>query len=381
MENVALIVAAGRGTRLGGDVPKQYQPICGAPMLVHTLRALLRSDHIDGVCVVINEQDQALYAAAMKLIEDGRLLPPAMGGETRAQSVKNGLDQISEVSPRNVLIHDAARPFLSAALVNSLIDTLKDHEGAFPAIAIADALWNTSDGLRPVDRDNLVRAQTPQAFRFETILKAHQTGSPDARDDVEIARNAGAEVVPVEGEEANFKVTTQEDLNRAEAAMTETPDIRIGNGFDVHAFEAGDAVILNGIRIPHNRGLKGHSDADVGMHAITDAIYGALAAGDIGQWFPPSDPQWKGAASDIFLKHAVSLAAERDFQITHIDCTLICEEPKIGPHAKKMREELSRISGLEMSRISVKATTSERLGFTGRGEGIAAQATATLFKR
>lgn len=379
MENAALIVAAGRGTRAGGGTPKQYRALAGRPMLEHTLKAVLAHDRIDIVAVVIRPDDAEDFAAVRASVDDGRVLDAVHGGDTRAGSVRNGLAVLAEYAPQNVHIHDAARPFLPVAVLDRLIGALAAHDGAFPALDVVDALWMKPD-LTPVARDNLLRAQTPQSFAFDKIRQAHDKGDPDAADDVAVARAAGLDVVAVQGDEANFKVTTSDDLTRAEAQLRSTPDIRVGSGFDVHAFTDGADVILNGVRIPHDRALKGHSDADVAMHAITDAIYGALAEGDIGQWFPPSDAEWKGAASDIFLRHAVARCAERGFEISHLDCTIICETPKIGPHATAMREELSRITGLEVGRISVKATTSERLGFTGRGEGIAAQAAATLVR-
>ncbi len=377
MRNAAIIVAAGRGHRAGGAIPKQYVQMGTKTILARSIEAMLDHPQIDAVLVVIHEDDRQLYEAALTDITDDRIRPPVVGGETRAISVRNGLEALEKANPQHVFIHDAARPFLTKDTIDHLITALAQHDGAFPAIPVADALWH-ADTMAPQDRSGLIRAQTPQSFKFSKILTAHRNGQPDARDDVEIAVKAGLRVEPVTGDEGNFKVTTQDDLNRAQQRLIDPPDIRVGHGYDVHAFTEGNAVILNGVEIPHSRSLKGHSDADVAMHAITDAIYGALAEGDIGQWFPPSDPQWKGAASDIFLKHAVERAQARGFQITHIDCTLICEEPKIGPHAQAMRQALSGITGLEQGRISVKATTSEQLGFTGRREGIAAQATATL---
>jgi len=293
--------------------------------------------------------------------------------------VRNGLEDLSQTAPQYVYIHDGARPFLSVELMERLQRSLKDHHGAFPAIPVADALWQ-KEGLEPVSRDGLLRAQTPQAFHYKEILEAHRNGDPQALDDVEIALSAGLTVSDVLGDERNFKVTTQDDLERADALARPSFDVKMGQGFDVHAFEPGDFVILNGVKIPFDKALKGHSDADVAMHALTDAIYGALAEGDIGQWFPPSQEKWKGAASDIFLKHAMERVKERGFQVSHLDCTIICEMPKIGPHALAMRESLAEITGLPIDKISVKATTSERLGFTGRGEGIASMATATLLK-
>ena len=293
---------------------------------------------------------------------------------------------MTETPPDLVLIHDVARPLVSADLITRVIEALSDYKAAAPALAVTDALWRgeNSKVLGTQDRAGLYRAQTPQGFRFADILAAHRSHTGPAADDVEVARKAGIDVAIVEGDEANFKITHPGDFARAEAMLEPKMDIRTGSGFDVHAFrtgeEPGDHVVLCGVSVPHDAGLLGHSDADVGMHALTDAIYGALAEGDIGQHFPPSDPQWKGAASEIFLAHAAQLARTRGFQISNVDVTLICEEPKIGPHTLAMRQELSRIMGLGSDRISVKATTSERLGFTGRKEGIAAQAVATLVR-
>jgi 2-C-methyl-D-erythritol 4-phosphate cytidylyltransferase/2-C-methyl-D-erythritol 2,4-cyclodiphosphate synthase len=279
-----------------------------------------------------------------------------------------------------VLIHDVARPCASAALISRVLEALKAHEGAAPALPVTDALWRGAGGLvaGTQARDGLFRAQTPQGFRFAAILEAHRAHPGGAADDVEVARAAGIDVAIVAGDEANLKITAPEDFARAEKELQGTMDVRLGNGYDVHRFGEGDHVMLCGVKVPHGRGLMGHSDADVGMHALTDAIYGALAEGDIGRHFPPSDPRWKGAESHIFLRHAADLAAARGYRIGNADVTLVCEYPKIGPHALAMQEELSRIMGLEPGRVSVKATTSERLGFTGREEGIAALATVTL---
>ena len=308
------------------------------------------------------------------------------GGKTRAASVLAGLEAADDLGATHVLIHDAARPLVPEAVITSVLQALKDAPGAAPALPVVDALWRGMDFVEGTqEREGLWRAQTPQGFHLAPLLAAHRDHGGTAADDVEVARHAGLDVAIVAGDERNFKITGPEDFARAElflagSAKGKPMDIRTGNGFDVHRFGPGDHVTLCGIDIPHERGLQGHSDADVGLHTITDAIYGALARGDIGQHFPPSDPQWKGAASHIFLEHACALAREEGFALTHVDCTLICEEPKIGPHADAMRERLSQIMELEVSRISVKATTSERLGFTGRGEGIAALATATLVK-
>ena len=302
------------------------------------------------------------------------------GGADRAASVRAGLDALTQEAPDRVLIHDVARPCVSQPVIEAVLAALDQHSGAAPALPVTDALW-TGDGTRVTgtrDREGLYRAQTPQGFRFAEILAAHRAHPGGAADDVAVARAAGLEVAITPGDETNLKITTPEDFSRVDSYLRGNMDIRLGNGFDVHAFEDGDHVILCGIRIPHSHKLKGHSDADVGMHAVTDAIYGALAEGDIGRHFPPSDPQWKGAASEIFLRHAVELARERGFGIGNIDLTLICERPKIGPHADEMTQKMAKIMTLDAGWISIKATTSERLGFTGREEGIAALATATL---
>lgn len=391
MQTAGIIVAAGRGTRLGGPIPKQYCAIAGASVLQHTLRAMLAHPGTDAVLVVIHPDDAVLYAEAVAGIADPRLFPPVHGAETRALSVRAGLEALAPLGPRLVLIHDAARPFVSADVIDGVLGALGHAPAALPAVPVVDALWRAGEGSSaeaPVARTGLWRAQTPQGFHFEAILAAHRTHGGDAADDVAVARTAGLAVALVPGDEANFKITTADDLARAERQMAEhhaagrgkQMDIRTGNGFDVHAFGPGDGLMLCGVPVPHDRGLVGHSDADVGLHALTDAIFGALGEGDIGQWFPPSDPQWKGAASDIFLARAAARAAERGFAITHVDVTIICERPKVGPHAAAMREAVAKAAGLAVERVSVKATTSERLGFTGRGEGIAAIATATLVK-
>lgn len=381
MNIAALIVAAGRGTRAGGDIPKQYQLLNGTPILTRTVDRFLSHPAVTDVCVVIHPDDRPLFAAAM-----GDRLPDLLavdGAESRDGSVRAGLAALPDGTDF-VLIHDGARPLVSDAVIDRVIVALADHDGAAPALSVTDALWRGADGrvAAPHPRDGLYRAQTPQGFRLAAIRAAHAAQTAPAADDVEVALAAGLDVAIVDGEEDNLKITHAGDFARAERILKETApmDIRTGNGFDVHRFWEGDHVWLCGVKIPHDRALKGHSDADVGMHAVTDAIYGALADGDIGQHFPPSDPQWKGAASHIFLEHAVALAAERGFTITHADCTLICEYPKVGPHAAAMKAEMARIMGMSPDRISVKATTSEKLGFTGRGEGIAAIATATLVK-
>jgi 2-C-methyl-D-erythritol 4-phosphate cytidylyltransferase/2-C-methyl-D-erythritol 2,4-cyclodiphosphate synthase len=380
MRTAGLIVAAGRGERLGGDTPKQYLPLGRGTVLSRSVGALLANPAIDALRVVIHPADRGRYDDALRSVADPRLLPPVAGGASRAESVLAGLESLAEVAPDRVLIHDAARPFAGPEVIAGVLAALDDAPGAVPALPVVDALWRGSDNRarNPVPRAGLWRAQTPQGFHFAGILAAHRAHAGEVADDVAVARAAGLEVRIVPGSEANFKITTAADLERANAGGV--MDIRIGNGFDVHAFGPGAGVTLCGVAVPFDRALVGHSDADVGMHALTDAIFGALAEGDIGRWFPPSDPTWKGAASGIFLERAMERAASRGFAVSHLDLTLVCEAPKIGPHAEAMRNALARITAVEPDRISVKATTSERLGFTGRGEGIAAFATATLVR-
>lgn len=380
MKIAGLIVAAGRGTRAGGGIPKQYRQLDGQPVLRRAVNALLAHHSVDTVQVVIHPDDTELYENAVNGITQVR--PACIGGVERHDSVLAGLNALKETAPDLVLIHDAARPLVSTAVISGVIDALTIHEGAFPALQVVDALWRGEGTIKtPENRDRLWRAQTPQGFRFAAILAAHNALDTPALDDVAVAHNAGLSVAITSGSENNFKITGPDDFARAERLLKDDMDIRTGNGFDVHRFGEGAFVTLCGVDIPHSHGLVGHSDADVAMHTVTDAIFGALAEGDIGQWFPPSEPQWKGAASDIFLRKSIERASERGFMITHIDCTIICEMPKIGPHAPAMRERMAEIIGVDIDRVSVKATTSEKLGFTGRGEGIAAMATATLVKK
>lgn len=356
-------------------------------MLTHTLRALLSVPEIDNVLTVVHEDDAALYRDAA--VEDARLLEPALGGAERALSVLAGLEALSEDPPEKIMIHDAARPFISPSVIKDVLRALDDADGAIAALPVVDALRRSVPGRSgdlydaPVDRDGVWRAQTPQAFRFDAILAAHRANAdPKAADDAEIARAAGLSVQLVEGDPDNFKITTPRDFAYAERQLERRlEETRIGEGYDVHALVAGDGVILCGVRIPFEKSLSGHSDADVGMHALTDAIFGAIAEGDIGRWFPPSEAKWKGAASEIFLAKAVERVRTRGGRIINVDLTIICERPKIGPHADAMRAELARIMAVDIGRVSVKATTSERLGFTGREEGIAAMATATVALR
>ncbi|MEX5728986.1 2-C-methyl-D-erythritol 4-phosphate cytidylyltransferase/2-C-methyl-D-erythritol 2,4-cyclodiphosphate synthase [Rhodovulum iodosum] len=380
MKTTAIIVAAGRGTRAGGARPKQYQDLAGRAVLARTIEAFAAHPRVDALVVVLHPEDGDLFAEAVAGLD--LEVTTVSGGATRDASVQAGLGAVAP-GTEAVLIHDGARPLISAAVIDRVLDALSAHPGAAPALPVTDALWQGGNGrvLAPRHRGGLYRAQTPQGFLLRAIQAAHAAHPGGAVDDVEVALAAGLDVGIVEGEEDNLKITHPDDFVRAERVLREREmDIRTGNGFDVHAFCAGDAVILCGIAVPHDRALKGHSDADVGMHAVTDAIYGALADGDIGQHFPPSDPQWKGAASDIFLKHAVGRATDRGYRIANADLTLICERPKIGPHAAAMRAEMARLMGIDEGRMSVKATTSEKLGFTGRQEGIAALATVTLVK-
>ena len=374
----AIVVAGGRGTRAGGAIPKQYNDLAGVPVIARTIGALDQAVDLAQIVTVIHPDDSSLFEQARP--ETRADLSAVEGGNSRAASVKNGLKAL-QAGVDLVLIHDAARPLVTRAVVHGVITALADHDGAAPALKVTDALWRGEDIVTgTADRDGLWRAQTPQGFHLSAIRAAHEAHSGDAADDVEVARAAGLRVAITQGDEANLKITRREDFARAALFLENSMDIRTGNGFDVHAFGEGDHVMLCGVAIPHERGLKGHSDADVGLHTLTDAIYGALAEGDIGTHFPPSDPQWKGAESHIFLTHAVDLAASKGFVITHADLTLMCEEPKIGPNAAAMRARVAQLLRIDLGRVSVKATTTERLGFTGRKEGIAALATVTLVK-
>ncbi|WP_374448699.1 bifunctional 2-C-methyl-D-erythritol 4-phosphate cytidylyltransferase/2-C-methyl-D-erythritol 2,4-cyclodiphosphate synthase [Stella sp.] len=377
----ALVVAAGRGLRFGGALPKQYGRLAGRPVLRHAVEALLRHPGVDGVRVVIHPDDRELYEAATAGLA---LADPVAGGATRADSVRSGLEALVPVAPRCVLVHDGARPLVDPDLVSRVLAALDDHAGAVPAVPVADTLKRAAgDGTvaETVARAGLWRAQTPQGFHFQRLLAVHR-GRPaglEPTDDAQLLELAGEPVVLVPGSEDNIKITHDGDLARAER-MLQGPagEIRVGTGFDVHAFAAGDHVWLGGLRIAHDRGLAGHSDADVALHALTDAVLGAIGAADIGHHFPPSDPQWRGAASDRFLAHAAGLVAARGGAVVHVDLTIVCERPKIGPHRAAMVARIAGILGIAPDRVSVKATTTEGLGFTGRREGIAAQAVATV---
>jgi 2-C-methyl-D-erythritol 4-phosphate cytidylyltransferase/2-C-methyl-D-erythritol 2,4-cyclodiphosphate synthase len=384
-----LVVAGGRGVRLGAERPKQYLSCAGRPLIVHTLEALTASFPFSAVTVVIRPDDRALYDQAIAYLRPSAaaaLGPPAIGGATRQQSVLAGLEALAAAEPEIVLIHDAVRPFPSSALIARAIEAAERHGAAAPGTPMSDTVKQVdADGrvLATPPRSALRAVQTPQAFRLPLILAAHRRAAAanvgDLTDDVAVAEWAGAPAYVFEGDPANVKVTTMQDLGAAEARLTASlGETRVGQGFDVHAFGPGDHMWLCGVRVAHSAALSGHSDADVGLHALADAIYGALADGDIGAHFPPSDPQWKGAASKIFLAHAAERVRMRGGAILHLDATLICEAPKIGQHREAMRASVSEIAGLDVGRVAVKATTTERLGFTGRSEGIACLATATV---
>jgi 2-C-methyl-D-erythritol 4-phosphate cytidylyltransferase / 2-C-methyl-D-erythritol 2,4-cyclodiphosphate synthase len=378
----AVVVAGGRGLRAGGDLPKQYRTLGQAPVLRQTLGLFAEHAEISWVQPVIHREDGALYTEAAQGLA---VLPPAFGGATRQASVRAGLEALAERNPAIVLVHDAARPFASPQLVSRAIAAAASG-AAIPGIAVTDTIKEVDSDetvVRTLDRVRLRGIQTPQAFAYAALLAAHRqaadAGREDFTDDAALAEWAGMAVGVFEGEAGNIKLTTADDFARAEArALAALGDIRTGNGYDVHAFADGDHVWLGGVRIPHDRGVTGHSDADVGLHALVDAILGAIADGDIGAHFPPSDPQWKGASSDRFLKFAVERVGRRGGRVVHLDLTVVCEAPKVGPHRDAMRARIAEIAGISIDRVGVKATTSEQLGFTGRREGIVAMATATV---
>jgi len=371
----ALIVAAGSGTRAGGDLPKQYVPIAGKAVLAHAIDALQAHGGIDEVRVVIGAGQEQLYAAA---IGARTLGAPVIGGASRRESVANGL---AATDSDHVLIHDAARPFLPSPVIDRLLAALNEVPGAVPVLPVADTLAETGESLgATVPRDRLARVQTPQAFRTDAIRAAHAAwdAAQEATDDAQIARAAGLIVKTVEGSPSLDKLTYPADFAAAEQRLAASMISRTALGFDVHGFTEGDHVWIGGIRLAHSRALAGHSDADVGLHALTDALLGTIGDGDIGTHFPPSDPKWRGAASHLFLTHARDLIAAKSGRIDHVDLTIICEEPKVGPHRAAIRARVAELLGLAETKISIKATTTERLGFTGRREGIAAQALATV---
>jgi 2-C-methyl-D-erythritol 4-phosphate cytidylyltransferase/2-C-methyl-D-erythritol 2,4-cyclodiphosphate synthase len=370
-------MAAGSGSRFGAARPKQFARLAGKSVLRHAAEALLRDGGVDALLPVCAPEDTAEVSA---LLEGLPALPPIAGGATRQASVRAGLEALAGDPPQVVLVHDAARPFVPSGTVAALQAALAGHPGAIPAQPVTDTLKRAETGIiaATVPRVGLFRAQTPQAFRFATLLAAHRTAKTEATDDAQLLEAAGLPVALVAGHEQNIKITWPEDLARMEAAMTPPLLPRIGTGFDVHRLVAGRPMVLCGVTIPGPMGLDGHSDADVGLHALCDAIYGALAEGDIGRWFPPSEAQWKDADSARFLLHAAGRIAARGGVLANADVTLICERPKITPHATAMRERLAALLAVPVDRISVKATTTERLGFPGRGEGIAAQAAVCL---
>ena len=375
----ALVVAAGSGSRFGGELPKQYLPLAGASVLRHAVAPFARHPRLAGVMVVIRPEDAARFTQATAGLH---VLSPVPGGPTRQDSVRLGLEALVPHQPHRVLIHDGARPLVDMPQIDRVIDGLERAPAAVPALAMRDTVKRAAGGWvrETVDRSLLWRAQTPQGFAFTQILAAHRRmAKTTMTDDSALAEAAGLTPLLIAGSEDNLKVTTADDLAAAERLINaRRGDVRVGQGFDVHGFGPGDHVTICGVAIPHSAGLVGHSDADVGLHAATDALLGAIGAGDIGLHFPPSDPRWRGAASDRFLRHAADLVAARDGIVAAIDVTLICERPKIGPHRSAMIERVAAILGIAAGRVSIKATTTDRLGFTGRAEGIAAQAVATV---
>lgn len=383
----ALIVAAGRGLRAGGDGPKQYRLIGGRPVLDHALAPFLAQPTIHRIAVVIGAGDEARYGSAVAHITDDRLSPPTPGGETRQDSVRLGLEALAEAGFDGlVLVHDAARPFVSAALIGAAIKAVgTDGIAAIPALPVTDTIKRIDAAGQIAEtppRDRLVSVQTPQAFRFGALLAAHQAafaaGQAGFTDDAALMEWAGHPVTTFPGEPANVKLTHPEDFVRAGASAGASLVVRVGTGYDVHAFSDGDHVWLGGIRIAHDRGVLAHSDGDVALHALTDALLGALAEGDIGTHFPPSDPQWKGAASHRFLSFAAERVRQRGGRIDFLDLTIVCEAPKVGPHREAIREAIAVAAGIRVDQVAIKATTSERMGFTGRREGLAALGTATV---
>lgn len=381
-----IVVAAGKGERAqdGSPEPKQYRTVAGVPVLTRTVSAMLESERVDRVVVVIHPDHGDRYAALG--LADPRLLAPVTGGTTRQASVLAGLKALAPHRPHLVLIQDAARPFADAGIVTAVIDALGNHEGALPVLAVTDTIKKSLDGqvvATTEDRRQLFAAQTPQGFRFGQIFSAHmraETVRREFTDDAEIAEWAGLRVAMVPGSPRNFKITHSDDFARAERLIEgQRPmETRIGTGYDVHPLEPGDAVWLCGVRIPHTAKLQGHSDADVALHALTDAILGAIGQGDIGTHFPPSDMRWKGAASTVFLKHAGALVSALGGRIVNLDVTIVAEAPRIGPHVPAMRSAIADALGISASRVAVKATTNEKLGFIGREEGIVSMASASV---
>jgi 2-C-methyl-D-erythritol 4-phosphate cytidylyltransferase/2-C-methyl-D-erythritol 2,4-cyclodiphosphate synthase len=372
-----VIVAAGKGLRLGAPVPKQYLPIAGKPLIEHTIDRFLGHQNIDFIQLVIDPDERERYGAYRSR---EKMLEPVGGGSSRQQSVRFGLEALKSHAPDHVLIHDGARPLLSSTLIDRLIGALDRHGAVLPVLKVADTLKQV-EGNRVCgdqNRDLLVRAQTPQAFHFDLILDAHiRTNGASFTDDAGIATHLGHDVHIIEGEESNYKITHSADFRRAERDLGQQRRWRSAQGYDVHRLVEGRPLVLGGIQIPFEKGLDGHSDADVALHALTDAILGLTANGDIGSHFPPSDPKWKNASSDRFLIHSVELLRAAGGELDHADLTIVCEHPKIGPHREAMQARIAELVGLDPTEVSIKATTNERLGFLGRGEGIAALATAS----
>ncbi|WP_053239677.1 bifunctional 2-C-methyl-D-erythritol 4-phosphate cytidylyltransferase/2-C-methyl-D-erythritol 2,4-cyclodiphosphate synthase [Pleomorphomonas koreensis] len=387
-----ILAAAGRGARAAaaGEPPKQYRTLCGRPVIARTIAAFLGHPGVDRLLAVIHPDDRDLYAAAIAGLDDPRLLPPVFGGADRQASCLAGLEALSADAPDLVLIHDAVRPFIGAAAIDRVIGALGREVAVLAGVPVTDTVKRADDDGyvgETVPRQNLWRAATPQGFRYAEIVAAHRAlsarGVTGITDDAAVAEMAGHRVWLVDGGADNVKLTTPEDFAMAEQrlsteAFLATPDVRVGTGYDVHVLEPGDGVTLGGVFIPHDHRLKGHSDADVALHALTDAILGALGDGDIGQHFPPSDQRWRGAASRLFLEDAVRRVRERGGILAHCDVTLIAEAPKVGPHREAMRAAIAEACGITIDRVGVKATTNEGLGFAGRREGIAAIATATV---
>jgi len=378
----ALIVAAGRGSRAGHDLPKQYARLGGKTMLQRTVEALASHPAIGAVLVVIGPGDAPLYHDAVGGLP--KLLPPVEGGATRQQSVLNGLEALAGRAPRLVLVHDAARPFIAAAVIERVIAACDAAHGAIPVAPVTETVKRIENGIvtATVPREALATAQTPQGFPYGPLLAAHReaarSGNSELTDDAAVAALAGLATRAVDGDRHNIKLTNPADFVAAERMLATDMETRTGQGFDVHAFGPGTSVWLCGVEIPHDKGLVGHSDADVGLHALTDALLGTIGDGDIGQHFPPSDPQWKGASSDRFLADAVRRVKERGGRIVNLDVTLVCEAPKIGPHRTAMQARIADLAGIGADRVGVKATTNEKMGFIGRGEGIVALAIATV---
>ena len=379
---IALILSGGGGQRFGGDTPKQYLPLADRAVIRHAVDTFVKHPKIDHVRIVRRPQDQTFYE---KIFDDLEILEPVDSGETRQESARLGLESLKDLDPDIVLIHDGARPFPTEELITQTLDALKTYPAAIPALPVLDTIKEISETKflinKTVNRQKLFRAQTPQGFNFKSILKAHRKNSKKKlTDDAMVAEEENLETAIVPGNKINLKITTPEDLKLARKFLMEPyGETRVGTGYDVHSFEKGDHVMLCGVKVPYERGLKGHSDADTGIHALTDAILGAIAKGDIGSHFPPTEKKWQDASSSIFLMHAASLVKKINGRINNVDITIICEGPKIGPYRNQMRNQISKILTLPVASISVKATTTEKLGFLGRGEGIAAQAIATVF--